>query len=46
MENFIGIVKQRFRVLSRIHTNSDIPVTGKVVYVCFMLHNFGFPIIK
>jgi hypothetical protein len=46
VENFIGIVKQRFRVLSRIHTNSDLPVTGKVVYVCFMLHNFGFPIIK
>jgi hypothetical protein len=46
VENFIGIVKQRFKVLTRVHSNRDFPIMDKLVYVCFMLHNFGHPIIK
>jgi hypothetical protein len=46
VENFIGIVKQRFKLLTKVHTNRDLPIMDKLVYVCFMLHNFGPPIIK
>jgi hypothetical protein len=46
VENFIGIVKKRFKVLGRVHASKDIPIMEKVIYVCFMLHNFSCPIIK
>jgi hypothetical protein len=46
VENFIGIVKQRFKILTKVHSNRDLPIMDKLVYVCFMLHNFGTPIIK
>jgi hypothetical protein len=46
VENFIGIVKNRFRILQ-----TKIPITmlgmlDKIVYTCFMLHNFGSIIIN
>jgi hypothetical protein len=46
VENFIGIVKQRFKVLGHKFSVSDLPLMDKVVYLCFMLHNFGSVIIK
>ena len=46
VENFIGIVKQRFRILGTILPVSDLGIMDKIVYACFMLHNFGHPIIK
>jgi hypothetical protein len=46
VENFIGIVKQRFKILGHTFSVNDLPIMDKVVYLCFMLHNFGSVIIK
>ena len=46
VENFIGIVKQHFRILCTTRPFTDLPIMSKMVYVCFMLHNFGTPIIQ
>jgi hypothetical protein len=46
VENFIGIVKQKFKVLKRTFAIDDLGIMDKVVYTCFMLHNFGHPIIN
>ena len=46
VENFIGIVKQRFQILGETHPIADLGMLDKIVYTCFMLHNFGPPIIN
>jgi hypothetical protein len=46
VENFIGIVKQRFKVLGKILPMHDLGMMNKLVYACFMLHNFGVPKVK
>jgi hypothetical protein len=46
VENFIGIVKQRFRILRTVIHMDDIGMMDKIVWLCFMLHNFNGPIIK
>lgn len=46
VENFIGIVKQRFQILGETHPISDLGMMDKIVYTCFMLHNFGPAIIN
>jgi hypothetical protein len=46
VENFIGIVKKRFRVLYYNFPIADLAIMDKIVYICFMLHNFGPPIFK
>lgn len=45
VENFIGIVKQRFRVLNKPLAMADLGMMDNIFYSCFMLHNFGRPII-
>ena len=46
VENFIGIVKQRFKILTSTIDIADLGMMDDIVYACFMLHNFGPPIIK
>jgi hypothetical protein len=46
VENFIGLVKQRFKILGKVHTLRDLGMIDKIVYLCFMLHNFGTPKFK
>jgi hypothetical protein len=46
VENFIGIVKQRFRILGRPLALADLGMMDRIFYTCFMLHNFGNPIVK
>ena len=46
VENFIGIVKRRFRVLGLTFPINDIGMMDKIVFTCFMLHNFGPAIIR
>lgn len=45
VENFIGIVKQRFRVLDSVFPLEDLGIMDDVVFACFVLHNFNNPII-
>ena len=45
VENFIGILKQRFQILGKILQVSDLGIMDKIVFACCMLHNFGPPII-
>ena len=45
VENFIGIVKRRFKVLKNVVALDDLGMMDRLVYTCFMLHNFGPPII-
>jgi hypothetical protein len=46
VENFIGIVKKRFKILNTTIATEDIGMMDKIVYACFIFHNFGNPIIK
>ena len=46
VENFIGIVKQRFHILRKPLPLVDLGMMDKIFYSCFMLHNFGPPIVK
>ena len=46
VENFIGIVKQRFKILKVPLRQTDLGMMDKIVYICFMLHNFGPAIVK
>ena len=46
VENFIGIVKQRFKIMGTVTPIADIGMMDKIVYLCFTLHNFGPPIIN
>lgn len=43
VENMIGIAKRRFKILSSssILAIEDLGMMDKIVYLCFMLHNFG-----
>jgi hypothetical protein len=43
VENMIGIVKRRFKILAEtsIIPIEDIGMMDKIVYICFILHNFG-----
>ena len=45
VENFIGIVKNKNRILTKVMPLVDIGMMDKIVYCAFMLHNFGFPIV-
>lgn len=45
VENFIGIVKCRFKVLKNVVVLDDLGMMDRMVYTCFMLHNFSNPII-
>lgn len=45
VENFIGIIKNRFQLLRTTIQSEDIGMMDELVYLCFMLHNFGTPII-
>lgn len=45
VENFIGNVKQRFRVLNKPLAMADLGFMDCIFYCCFLLHNFGTPII-
>ena len=40
VENFIGSVKQHFRLLTNKLPYNDIPIMSKLVYLAYMLHNF------
>ena len=42
VENMIGIVKQKFKILQHVLPIADIGMMDKIVFTCFMLHNFGF----
>jgi hypothetical protein len=46
VENFIGIVKMRYQILKTPLAMSDLGLMNRIFYTCFMLHNFGRPIIK
>jgi hypothetical protein len=46
VENFIGIIKQRFKILNQNIPLTELGLLDKVVFSCFMLHNFGNPIIN
>ena len=46
VENFIGIIKRHFKILRTVIPLSDIGMMDKIVYACFMLHNFGSLIIE
>jgi hypothetical protein len=46
VENLIGIVKNRFKILKATMQIDDIGMMDKVVFTCFILHNFGAPTIK
>ena len=46
VENFIGIVKAKFKILRETIPVTLLGMLDKIVYSCFMLHNFGPPIIK
>lgn len=46
VENFIGIVKNHFKVLGTLFSINDLPIMDKVVFTCFMMHNFKKPIIN
>jgi hypothetical protein len=46
VENFIGIVKRRFLILTSEIPLSMLGMVDEITYACFMLHNFGPPIIK
>jgi hypothetical protein len=45
VENYIGHVKQRYHVLKVTHTLYDLVVLDDWVFLCFILHNFSYPII-
>jgi len=45
VENFIGIVKRRFKILTSIVQIEDLGMLDKIVYTCFM-HNFGPPVVE
>ena len=46
VENFICIVKNRFQVLKEVISMNRLGMVDKIVYTCFVLHNFANPIIN
>ena len=42
VENMIGIVKHKFKILQNVLPIHFLGLMDKIVYVCFMLFNFGF----
>jgi hypothetical protein len=46
VENLIGIVKKRFKILKATMKIEDLGMMDKVVFICFMMHNFGAPTVK
>ena len=45
VEDFIGIVKKKFQILTDRLPATEMGFVDKIVFVCYALHNFGFPII-
>lgn len=45
VENFIGIVKHRYKSLGKVLPLDDLGMMDDIVYAAFMLHNFGHPVI-
>ena len=41
VENVIGIIKQRMKILTGVLPLAELAMMHKIFYICCMLHNFG-----
>ena len=41
VENFIGAVKQRFKILGKTLPIEDLALSDRIVQTCFLMYNFG-----
>jgi hypothetical protein len=46
IENFIGILKQRYKILNSTIVTEDIGIMDEIFFTCCMLQNFGYPTIN